>query len=336
MGCNIYWGSKMSSILNITTQILSYSDNVGNTDNPLQRNFDWGRRLVGLVIEKPDQKEASIAPGATMTVFNSAVSTGLAALDNLSLAYEGNSVYSLKVNSGSGSFRAARTVTGIVGNQATVSISNNAIARFTFDVSADLTAVQYGDTMRIASLNTHDDSPFGFNDINSGSWIVLAVGPNYVDVYRGPNELCDGINETVPAVLANDVKFFSSAGVQAGDTLSIAGSFSPVSFGQFEVIDVTADTLYFTSTKPLPDQDVLYTLNTISIFGDAKQYLYLETDQSIIVRLNADTTDNNMVDPIVAGDPWQVGFLHKTGLVYKIEIVNKSMTTANVRYFTVE
>lgn len=327
----------MSSILNVTTQILSYSDNVGNTDNPAQRNFDWGRKLVGLVVEEPTQKVVKVAPGATLAVFNSSVTTGIVAGDQLSIEFQGESVYSLKIVSGTGFFRTKRTVTGIVGNAAQVQISNNALAKFTFDAGADLTQVIPGDTMRIASLNTYNDGPFGFNDLNGGNWIVLAVNGNVVDAYRGPDQFCDGTPESIPSVLANDVSFFSADGVQVDDTLSIAGSFSPVSFGQYNIIDVTSDVLYFTSTKPLPDQEnITYVSNTISVFGEAKKYLYLECDQPIVLRLNSDSSDNNMVEPIVANDPKLVGFFHKTGLVYRIEIVNKSMVPANVHYFTVE
>lgn len=327
----------MSSILNITTQILSYSDNIGNTDNPAQRNYDWGRRLVGLVVEDPTGKTVRVAPGATMTIFNSIATTGLIASDVLSLEHEGDSIYSLKINSGSGSFRTARVVTGIVGLGAQVQVFNNSLARFTFDAGADLSTVVIGDIMRVASLNTYDSSPFGFNDINSGLWYVLAVNANSVDVYRGPDKFCDGVNETIPSVLANDVKFYSAAGVQEGDTVSITGTFSSVSYGQYSVVDATADTLYFTSTKPLPSQDMVsYVDGTISIFGEIKNYLYLETDQLVAVRLNSDVTDNNVVEPIVAGDPRQIGFLHKTGLVYKIEIVNKSVVPVNINYFIAE
>ncbi len=327
----------MTSILNITTQILSYSDNVGNTDNPAQRNYDWGRRLMGLVVEDPTHKTVKVAPGATLAVFNSVAQTNIIAGDTLDLEFIGDSVYALKIDSGTGSFRTSRAVTGIVPGAATVQVFNNAMARFSFDAGAVLTGVVPGDIMRIASLNTFDSGPFGFNDLNAGIWIVLAVNGNSVDVYRGPDLFCEGVNESVPAVLAGDVSFYSAAGVQAGDTLSIAGSFSPVSFGQYDVIDATPTTLYFTSTKPLPDQlGITFIANSISVFGEAKNYLYLEADQPVAVRLNADLTDNNMVEPIVAGDPKQVGFLHKTGLVYKIEIVNKSVVPVNVHYFIAE
>lgn len=327
----------MDSILNITTQILSYSDNVGNTDNPAQRNYDWGRRLMGLVVSDPTHKTVKVAPGATMTVFNSVASTNIATGDTLDLEYIGDSVYALHIDSGTGSFRTARAVTGIVAGPATVQIFNNALARYTFDLAAALTGVVPGDIMRIASLNTYSDGPFGFNDINAGLWYVLAVNGTSVDVYRGPDLFCDGVNETVPSVLAGDVEFYSASGVQAGDTITMNGTFSPVSYGQYDIIDATPDTIYFTSTKPLPEQlGVTVVANTISIFGEAKNYLYLEADQPVAVRLNADTSDNNLVEPIVAGDPKQVGFLHKTGLVYKIEIVNKSVVPCNIHYFIAE
>lgn len=327
----------MSSILNITTQILSYSDNIGNTDNPAQRNYDWGRRMVGLVVEDPTGKTVRVAPGATMTVFNSIATTGLLAGDILSLSFEGDSVYSLKIDSGTGSFRTGRAVTGIVGLAAQVQIFNNALARFTFDAGANLSTVVIGDIMRIASLNTYNNPPFGFNDINAGLWYVIAINGNSVDVYRGPDKFCDGVNESIPAVLAGDVKFYSATGVQEGDTVSITGTFSSISYGQYGIVDATPDTIYFTSTKPLPDQSsVSYALGTVNIFGEIKNYLYLETDQLVSVRLNTDTTDNNVVEPIVAGDPKQIGFLHKTGLVYKIEIVNKSVVPVNIHYFIAE
>lgn len=327
----------MKTILNINNHLLAYSDNVGNTDNPQQRNYDWHRKIPGVAAEKTASDTVAIQPGQSSIVLNSVVPTNLVAGDQLSLEFVGGSTYKLCIDAGTGQFNTARAVTGLSGTDVAITVNNNAVATFSFDPAVNLSSVQVGDLMRIPGLSTYDTPPFKFNDINSGLWRVLSVGANSVQVARQKVDCFDGVTETVINITDDDVKFYAQDGVVAGDNLLIDGSFSPVSHSSFKVVDATADCIYFTSTLPLPEEtSVSYIDDTISIYKKAKFLVYLETDQKITLKINGDASNLLKIKPISAGNPDLVGFFQYTGLCYKLEVVNDSVNIATVRYFTAE
>jgi hypothetical protein len=327
----------MTSILNITNQLLAYSDPSGNTDNPQYKDYDWTRRLSALAIENPAHNTVTIAPGQQYSIVNSLVATGLTGLSVLSISQAKTSTYALTVTSGPGSFKTSHAATGI--SSATVQMNNNAIAVFTFPGS-DLSAVQVGDVMRIAGTGTFATGPFSFNAINSGIWIVLAVDntAKTVQVNRGQGNPCNGVSETVVGPIpAGQVQFYAQDGVQAGNTIAIYGTLSAASIGSYNIVDSTPSTVYFTSTAPIPTETGLtYVLDTIMIYTGAKTFIYLESNQMVAVKLNGETSNRNTIDPIAAGKPDLIGFMSKVGLVYSLVIVNLSVSPATIRYFVAE
>lgn len=327
----------MKTILNINNHLLAYSDNVGNTDNPQQRNYDWSRRMSSIPADKTASDTLLIQPGQTSTLLNSTVPLSLSGGDLLSLSFVSGSTYKMCIESGSGQFNTGRTVTGLAGTDVSVTINNNAVAVFTFDPGVDLSQVVAGDIMRIPGLSTYNSPPFSFNDINSGLWKVLSVNGSVVQVTRTKPNCFDGVAETVTGLAATDVTFYAQDGVSAGDNLLIDGTFSSVSQSSYKVVDATSDCVFFTSTSPLPEEsNVPYVDSTIAVYKKAKFLVYLETDQKISLRINGDTTDSVSVRPISAGDPDLIGFFQFTGLCYQLEIINQSVNTATVRHFTAE
>jgi len=325
----------MKTILNIYNHLLAYSDSVGNTDNPQQRNFDWSRKMSSVLAKKTASDIVQLQPGESKTIMDETVSTGISAGDTLSIASLGSSTYKLSIDSGSGEFNTGRAVTGLAGTDVTVAINNNSLAKFTFDGAVDISTVQVGDIMRVAGVSTFGTAPYAFADINSGIWKVLAVGPDNVQVVR--TDCFAGANEVATSVAATDVIFYAQDGVAEGHSLLIDGTFSSASQSSYTVVDATSDCVFFTSTSPIPEESaVSYVAGSISIYKKARFLVYLETDQKTILRINGDTGDSLKVSPITVGKDNLVGIFEYTGLCYQLEIVNNSINSSSVMYFTAE
>lgn len=325
------------NILNIITQLLSYADPCV-TDNPQLRNIDWTRKISGVVIDKPESDVESLAPGESLTVFDGTRSTQLAdttSVLQIALAASGQSRYRVTVTSGPAGFRTARAVSGITG--AMVTVNNNATASFAFS-GATLTGVVVGDIMRISGLVLFDSGSFAFSPSNAGLWKVISVSGSTVQAVRLAGQSFNGVSETV-ATATNDVQFYSSAGVQVGDTVLVTGTFAEPTQRAYEVQDVTPTSFDIVSVLPLPlESGLAYTDGTITFYPSCKKLVYIEVDQEAVVRFNDDVSDNNRLVPVLVGTQQQgaPGFLHKYGDTYRIVVVNKSINTMQVRYFLAE
>lgn len=322
------------NIINITTQLLAYSDPT-LTDNPQLKTIDWTRRLFQVSISNPMSDSKTLYPGESFEIFDGTRSTLLNTSSDMSINLLSNSTnrYRLKVTSGPSGFRTARSVSGI--NNVSVQVNNNAIAEFTF-TGASLASVQAGDIMRVSGQLLFDIGPFAFNPLNAGLWKVIAASNTVIQAVRLTGEDFSAVNETVINA-SGQVLFYSSSGVQKGDKVSINDSFSTVSRRVYEILDVTPDSFDFVSGISLPEETgINYSADSLVFYSGAKKLVYLEVDQEAIVRFNDDSSDNNKITPVSAGNQSLVGFLHKFGDSYKITIINKSINSMNVKFFTCE
>ena len=55
----------------------------------------------------------------------------------------------------------------------------------------------------------------------------------------------------------------------------------------------------------------------------------MEADQEAVARFDADTSDNNKLTPLQAGDRSLPGWNQKMGSCHKLVLVNKSLSTLN-------
>lgn len=323
------------SILNIITGLLGYQDACA-TDNPQLREIDWNRKMNGIAIGKPIFDSRSIPPGGSYTVFDGTDATLLDGTSVLSLALSSTVTnrYRLSVTAGAAGFRTPRSITGL--SSAVVTINNNAVASFTFP-GATLSGVVVGDTMRIAGLLFGDPAPYAFNPENAGYWVILSVSGSTVQVTRLAGQPFSGVAESPAVVTSSDVQIFSAAGVQIGDSVDITGTFSPVTQRVYQVIDVTPTTVDFISGVPLPlESGLAYVAGSITFYVNSCTFVYLEVDQMAAVQFNLDTSFNNLVCPVLTGDPSLIGYLNKHGKVYRMTIVNRSINPMHVRYFMAE
>lgn len=323
------------AVINIITQLLAYNDAIGQTDNPMQRAVDWTRKIHALEVKKPTSDAICIPPGESATIFDGSRVNPMdgTSILKLSLVSAPESIYRMEVTAGTSGFRTARAPTGIVA--CNVVLNNNTIAEFDF-VGATLTGVVVGDVMRINGALNFDTGPYAFNPLNAGNWKVIAISGTKVQAVRPTGEDFIGVTENVATATA-DVRFYSSAGLQVGDKIDIAGTFSQASQRTYTIRDVTPTTLDFVSATPLPSESALtYIPTTIVFYLHSKKLVYIEADQEVAVRFNADSSDNNRVTPIKPGDVCLLGYIHKWGDTYKCVIVNKSINVVNVKHILAE
>lgn len=322
------------NIINITTQLLAYSDST-LTDNPQLKTIDWTRRLFQISVSNPMSDSKTLYPGESFEIFDGTRPTLLSGSSQMSVDLLSTTTnrYRVKVTSGPSGFRTARSVSGI--NNVSVQVNNNAIAEFTF-TGATLASVQSGDVMRVSGQLLFDTGPFVFNPLNSGLWKVIAISGTVVQAVRLTGEDFSAANESVTGA-SSQVSFYSSAGVQKGDKVSINDSFSTVSRRVYEILDVTPNFFDFVSGISLPEESgVSYSSDSLVFYSGAKKLVYLEVDQEAVVRFNDDGSDNNKITPVAAGNQSLIGYLHKFGDSYKITVINKSINSMNVKFFTCE
>jgi len=322
------------NVINITTQLLAYSDPT-LTDNPQLKSIDWTRRLFQIAVSNPMSDAKTLYPGESFQIFDGTRSTSLDGSSVLSVELLSNTSnrYRLKVTSGNSGFRTARLVFSI--NNVTVQINNNAIASFDF-TAANISNVQVGDIMRISGQLMYDSGPFVFNPLNAGIWKVIGVNGTVVQAVRPTGESFSAANESVTGA-SSQVSFYSSSGVQVGDKVSVNDTLSTVSRRVYEILDVTADSFDFVSGISIPEESNLtYSPGSLVFYSGAKKLVYIEDDQDAVVRFNDDSSDNNKVTPISAGNQNLIGYLHKFGDSYKVTVINKSINTMNVKFFTCE
>jgi hypothetical protein len=186
----------------------------------------------------------------------------------------------------------------------------------------DTTALVIGDSVRIGTL---------FNVLNQGEWKVIAKAANSFTV---ENEV--GVNEgpiTLTSDFANQIQAYSSTGVQKGDTIVIQSGFSPVTWGSYDVTDVTANYVEFYSTDVLPTESNI-TSTDLAIYSSAKNLVYLESDQNTALQINGNQVAT--VQPFVINNATQPGVFMLKSTIWNLTITNSSLNTANVFVASVE
>jgi hypothetical protein len=228
---------------------------------------------------------------------------------------------------------------GGISQKVVVAINNNAIATFTFP-GATLTAVQVGDIMRINGLFSYDTAPYAFNPLNAGLWTVVAVAGDVISAIRPLGTSFQAAAEAPLLAINNDVMFYANDVVAPGMMFQITGTFSQVSQRTYSVLNSTPKFIDFVSTQPLPQEDSLtYIPGTIIFYTGVKKLIHIEVDQQCAVQFNGATDTTNQINPMDVGIDncrRNKGFMTKIGEAYSCTVVNMSINTCRMSFFTVE
>jgi hypothetical protein len=322
----------MDANLNVTTKITAFADPTISS-NPRLKFVDWTRDISGISVHDPKSEAHQIDASTSKTIFSGVRTTtldGTTAFSVALLPIDAASRYRFTFTGGTNpSLRTGRALTPS-GVQLTITANANA----TLDIvsaSPLFGAVVAGDYVFIPHTTTGDAANI-ISVINAGYWQVLSVNSTTsITLVRLVGEDFSGITETVTPNSNAQLRAFSSAGVQVGDSVDISAGFSVATQKTFEVASVTDSFFEIVSSSPLPAQTgILPGAAGLIFYTETKEFLYIEASQEIVVRLNGDTGNTQRVAPVDASDPAKPGVYMKRGPVFSLTIVNRSSVPVNV------
>jgi hypothetical protein len=216
-------------------------------------------------------------------------------------------------------------ITLTAGNGAQIPANHASLALSGGIAAPNLSTVQPGDDVLIGNA---------FNSLNqglTGIWQVISKTSNSFSVVN-PTGYTEG-PITLGSSFANQVRIFSSAGVQIGDTLVISSGFSPVSWNNYVITLVTDSYLQFSYAGSLPTETGIVT--EVAVYSTAKSMIYMESDQSLTVLINDSVTGPIILPTVTVGQIFPGLFL-LNGNVYSLSVTNNSLNTATVTLLSSE
>jgi hypothetical protein len=320
----------MKQTANVFVTFTIYSDDEESND-PKLRDINYRREFNNIATDNSFSRRFNIAPSDSLTVVQTARSLTQDATTAYIVELVEDNTWRFRHDSGTApGFRTDRATTEDATTEITVTKSGD-VVRYdhTSGTAPTFTAsgVIVGDIITIER-----DGPF--NTLNEGVFTVVTVGSDFVEVINasgvaeGPIVLGAPIGGTLPVI---DV--YSAAGVQLQDQVRIAATaFNIQNRGTFNVTAVTPLYFEFENTDGVPEgPTVIGAAAGIVFFPDIFKWIYLEAEQTIIVRLNGDTGDSNEIEPIKDGDRNLPGVMLKRGSVWQLELVNNGLQTAPVK-----
>ncbi len=320
------------SALTFIFQALAYDD-LPPTSNPTQQRINRRNTIANAPVENAGTVPAPLDPGGTLTLFDESRTLGVdgSTAFDLTLSEVDSTVYRLTWTGAGGDpgFRTNREL-DVTTIALTLELQTNLSLKVTAASGTPFADVASGDTVFIPGTSTGDPaSPF--NGLNEGYWTVLSSnGTTTITLARDPSAVFSGVSEVVTTANVSEFQAFASDGVQVGDTIDLSAEFAPAALRSFELTAVNWEWVEFRSTAPLgEEEDVTPGASGLNIYTSAKRFVLIETDQEIVVRFNADDSNNNRVEPILAGADGIPGSQHKFGTVWKLVLVNRSSVRAN-------
>lgn len=318
------------SKMNLLVHLNGYKGDCSN-NNPAKNIFKWNNDNQGIDIAESDAKEIVLASGQSLTLFSGTVSTSADNTTTWNIALKSGTTQTYVISKASGASPAFRTAR-VTGADATTQITITKNANLLTFSSTGGTAlallvgnVAVGDDVRIGSL---------FNIVNRGKFKVLArtatsfTIENESGVVEGPITLAAGF--------ADQVSIFSSAGVQVGDQVDLKAGFSSVSFGTYEITDVSPNYIEIFSNDSLPvENGVSNNPAALVIYRNAKNFLYIESDKKLSIKID-DSATPNQLNTMLAGTSQVSGVFMSSAPMKSVEITNTSMETATIFYVTAE
>ena len=314
------------------------------TLDPKRRSPDWDRQWEGIPTGQSFDREVLIPPATVQMIATTARMVFQDTTTEYTITQPNPAVNSFRwawVGGTNPLLRTARAIAVDASTQITVTRSGN-VVRYTATGGTlpTLTSVLVGDSINIEPTTVGGDtSPF--NVLNQGVFTIVTVnsGSHYVEVLN-----TNGVPEG-PIVLGTRVidgfpplTMFSAAGVQVADTAHVIDpAFNIENRTDLQITNVTA--LYFDVLNALGIPEGPITLTSASgivFYPSLWNWLYAETDQLVSMRVNADTSDNSLIEPVPTGPPEEddrpsVGVYLKHGGVYSVTVANNGLYTAKVK-----
>lgn len=322
------------SQLNLQINAIAFADNQPS-NNPLLRHFDLTLKLMGINAKNPDQRPYTVPAQSSQVIYDGTRSN---AVDNttefdVTKPYLDKDVYRFSHN-GTGTapaFRTDRSIGISTSTQIQISV-NGPVSTLTAIAGPFVTTnIQVGDI-----LNLFNGS--GCSAANQGRFVIIAKTSSSVSIQN-----INAAGETFTVADVTKMLIYSNGGssnqAQIGDKVIISSGFSIATQGTYDIVEVTPGWFEIAvgaaSGIPL-ETDIAPTSTGLTFYKEAKKFLLIAAQQSVAVRLNSDTSNNTLVEPIEPGLAEKAGVLIKNGSFHKLVIVNNGLVDANIIVATVE
>ena len=196
-----------------------------------------------------------------------------------------------------------------------------------------LPGVVNGDILRV-------DPTAGFSPSNQGEFSIIGVSGSTVSVLN-QNAVVESI--TLQNTGNNSLLIYGNGAAgnqpQIQDSVVISAGFSPATFGTYQLIDVTPFWFDVNITEPqgIPlEAGIMPGAAGMIFYSSSKSAVMVAAQDRCSVRLNGDTTDNNLLEPTSVGDPMRPALYFKHGTAYQVVINNLSLNPLSVIVATVE
>ena len=322
----------MNQFLNVLINILGYSDSAVTT-NPLLRDTDYKRQFIGIPTASSFSQRLAIPAQTFMTVASTARALSQDATTQYKIDLYQNNTFRFSWAGGTNpAIKTKRSVTYSNATTFTLTKVGNIITYTWAGAGVDPNFAANG---VVAGDIFHIEVGGNFNPANSGSFVIVGVADSYVEIINP-----DGVEETAIALgavvdgLWSPLQIFKNDGVQVGDNVSITStSFNVNNRGIYTIINATSE--YFEIENGLPGVPegpfAIGSASAIAFYSDIFKFTYIESDQTVSVRINGDGSDRVQIEPVEPADPLNVGFYLQRGGVWSLVIANNSNTTANVK-----
>lgn len=321
----------MNGILNVVVKIIAFADQSIN-NNPRLKFFDWTRDISGIAVEDPKSEAYTVPAGSSQVIFDGTRTTTLDGTSAFTTALLSTDPSRYRFTWVSGTNPTLRTGRGLTPSGIALTFTVNANSTMNLAAASSLfSGVVAGDFIFIPHTTTGDSANV-ISVLNAGYWKVLSyVDTQNLVLVRPDGEDFEGASEVVTPVSNSQLRAFSSAGVQVGDSVDITAGFSTATRRTFEVVAVTDAFFEVFSSSPVPAESAITPGATGMVFySETKNFLYVESDQPIVVRANGDTGNTQRVDPVEAGDALRPGGYMKRGPCWSLTIVNRSTSDADI------
>lgn len=311
--------------LNLLVYLNAYKDpNASN--NPSLNSYKWSRELQGLSADKPESIEFSLAPGESKTLFNGQRTLSSDSTTQLSVTPKPGSLKTYRLTHTSGTapnFRTPRVSGADNTTEVDVTVNSNLV---TFTSSSgtpfSLTTVLVGDEVVIGPV---------FASQNRGKFKVLAKTSTSFTV-ENPQGIAE-IGVDLGATFEDEVRFFSSSGVQVGDKLSLGTGFNDIVKGTYQITYVQDNFIEFFSAKTLPEN--LNVLNgNVFIYSTAKRVVYLESDKKVNLEVNS--IQESPLEPFIDATASLPGIFLKRSTVWSLIVTNNGTDIATLYFASAE
>lgn len=321
----------MEKTLNFTMKILAFADQQA-TNEPRLRHADWLRNITGVAVNDARSQGFRVSPGAVTSVFSTLNPTTLDGTTTFDVALLPSDPSTYRFSWTGGTNPTLRTGRNLTPTGMTLTFTSGVNGLMSVASSAPLFgSVVAGDFIFVPGVLTGDPATT-VSPVNCGYWkVVSVVDTQHLTMSRPDGEPYQGATQTATIVSNSHFRAFSSAGVQVGDSVTVTSGFADVTQTTFTVSAVTDGFFEVVSTTALPDQTgIIPTAAGMVFYSGLKRFLFIETDQEVSVRLNGDTSDRVVVQPVDPSDESKPGVFLMWGPVWSLQLASKSSAVANV------